>query len=198
MKALGIPEQYKVNDNLYFDIQLIRRGKDHPNMPSANYTFKTYYVDSLENYDKYREEIVKCCDMFYLRAYVSVNAKSKREAALKTIQKYAENLTNGEFRKPWRVFSSVCGGQDGEEKRWIVDIDNHSEFEPFVLKVKSIIDMCAGVYEKNVITSLPTKSGCHIITHPFNLQQCQQLCKEYGIEPLDVKKNHITLLYENI
>ena len=54
---LGIPQKYDTRCDLYFDIQLIRRGKDHPDLPAANYTFKTYYIDCLDNFDKYKDEI---------------------------------------------------------------------------------------------------------------------------------------------
>ena len=195
---LGIPQKYDTRCDLYFDIQLIRRGKDHPGLPAANYTFKTYYIDCLDNFDKYKDEIIKCCDMFGLRAYVAVNVKSKYKACLETIQKYAYNLTNGESRKPWRVFASVCGGQDGEEKRWVVDIDDHDPDTEYVKYYKDFIKKCDSAYEDPIVTVIPTRSGTHVITHPFNLQKFDKFCFDYGIEKPEVKKNHITLLYENI
>jgi hypothetical protein len=45
---------------------------------------------------------------------------------------------------------------------------------------------------------IPTKSGSHIITHPFNTYEFEKKCKELGIEVPGIKKNHITLLYENL
>ena len=198
---LGIPEKYDTRCDLYFDIQLIRRGKDHPGLPAANYTFKTYYIDCLDNFDKYKEEIIKCCEMFGLRAYVAVNVKSKYKACLETIQKYAYNLTNGESRKPWRVFASVCGGQDGEEKRWVVDCDDCNNLEDFVLTTKKIIRWCDSKDGDPIVITIPTRSGYHIITHPFNLQKFTTMfdtLKAVGVVKPEIKKNHITLLYENI
>ena len=54
MKNLGIVQTKDdaLKTDLFFDVQLIRRGKDHPSLPSANYTFKTYYFDSLESFEK--------------------------------------------------------------------------------------------------------------------------------------------------
>ena len=195
---LGIPEKYDTKCDLYFDIQLIRRGKDHPSLPSANYTFKTYYIDCLENYDRYKDEIIKCCEMFSLRAYVAVNVKSKYESCLKTISKYADNLSNGESRKPWRVFASICGGLDGKEKRWVVDCDDCDDLDLYLSYVKAAIYNCESKYEDPIVTTIPTRSGYHIITHPFNLQKFDERCKKIGIIKPEIKKNHITLLYENI
>lgn len=195
---LGIPKEYDTRCDLYFDIQLIRRGKDHPNMPAANYTFKTYYVDCLDNFDKYKDEIIKCCDMFGLRAYVAVNVKSKYKASLKTIQKYAFNLTNGESRKPWRTFASVCGEQDGEEKRWIVDCDDCDNLEEYLSYVREAIGRCDSRYDNPIVITIPTRSGYHVITHPFNLKKFDEECNKMGIVKPEIKKNHITLLYENV
>ena len=38
MRELGIPEKKeKINDKV-FEVQLLRRGKDHPDLPAANYS----------------------------------------------------------------------------------------------------------------------------------------------------------------
>jgi hypothetical protein len=37
---------FKEANNLFFHLQVIRRGKDHPNLPAANRTIMTYYVQS--------------------------------------------------------------------------------------------------------------------------------------------------------
>ena len=200
MQDLGIVQTKDdaLKTDLFFDVQLIRRGKDHPNLPAANYTFKTYYFDNLESFDKSYDEIKKCCDMFGLRAYVSVNAKSKQEAAKKTLERYAHNIVMGEYRKPWKDFSSVCGGLDGVEKRWVVDCDNCDIYSNYVSEVCRIIIICDSGFNNNVVEIIPTKSGVHILTHPFNLKQFNDLCEYNKVDKPDIKKNHITLLYENL
>ena len=196
MIDLGLPmtfEQAQKSD-LFFDIQLIRRGKDHPKMPAANYTFKTYYITSIEKFDWFIGEIKKCCDMFGLRAYISVNAKSKEEALKKTCERYAHNIVTNDYRSPWKSFSSVCGGLDGEEKRWVVDIDNLKVRESILKFIRN----CESKYDDPYVCDIPTRNGCHIITHPFNLQRFNKMCMEENIEVPEVKKNHLTLLYENL
>ena len=41
----------------YFSVQIIRRGKDHPELPSANRTFWSYYIEKPGDLEKFREEI---------------------------------------------------------------------------------------------------------------------------------------------
>lgn len=200
MQDLGIvkTKDEALKSDLFFDVQLIRRGKDHPGLPAANYTFKPYYFDSLEGFEKSYDEIKKCCDMFGLRAYISVNAKSKTEASRKTCERYVHNIVMGEYRKPWKDFSSVCGGLEGVEKRWIVDADDCENFDNYVKKIKEAIRQCESAYEDPIVITIPTKSGQHIITHPFNMKRFKDICDALSIIPPDIKKNHITLLYENL
>ena len=198
MAELGLPYTFEQGEksDLFFDVQLIRRGKDHPNLPATNYTFKTYYIKCLEEFERRWEEMVTCCDIFQLRAYISVNAKSKEEAAKKTCEKYAHNIVTNDYRTPWKSFSSVCGGLDGKEKRWVVDVD--CDDVHYFNTVLECIRKCESKYTDPYVCSLKTKSGFHIITHPFNLQKFNELCKSENIELPDVKKNHLTLLYENL
>ena len=140
----------------------------------------------------------KCCDMFKLRAYISVNAKSKSEASKKTLLEYANRNLIGELIKPWKAFSSVCGGQDGVEKRWVVDCDDCEDLEKFISTTKAIIRVCDSKYDDPVVMEIPTRSGMHIITHPFNLSDFQHMFNGTIYHAPEVKKNHITLLYENL
>lgn len=196
MVDLGLPLTFNdaEKSDLFFDIQLIRRGKDHPNLPAANYEFKTYYITSIEKFDRIIDEMKKCCDIFGLRAYISVNAKSKQEASKKTCERFAHNIVTNDYRSPWKSFSSVCGGLDGYEKRWIVDVDDLKDYGTII----KLIRMCESRYDDPYVCDIPTRNGCHIITHPFNLQRFNEMCKNENIELPEVKKNHLTLLYENL
>lgn len=198
MLDLGIPVKQMYRKDLYFDVSLVRRGKDNPDLPAANYTFKIYYIDSIELFDRYIEEIKTCCELFRLRAYISVNAKSKVELSKKTLLKYAEMVATEEFKKPWRLCDSVNGGLDGKEKRWIIDVDDMDANDERFKKYCEIIESCESGYDKRIVTVIPTRSGMHIITHPFNSEKYEKLCIENNLAIEGIKKNHITLLYENL
>ena len=198
MIDLHIPDTQLHRNDLYFDVQLIRRGKDNPDLPAANYTFKTYYIDSIELFDKYIEEIKNCCNLFRLRAYISVNVKSKLELSKKTLVKYAEMVSLGEYKKPWRFCDHINGSLSGKEKRWVVDIDDCEDDKQYLYYVREAIERCSTKYDNAIVTTLPTKSGYHIITHPFNTYEFKKHCEDMGIKMPEIKKNHITLLYENL
>ena len=72
-------------DDSYFVIELMRRGKDNPDMPAANYHFKNYYIRKPEDLNKYKQEIIDLCSIFRMRAYASVNYKSFKQVTLNTL-----------------------------------------------------------------------------------------------------------------
>ena len=207
MKDLGIPEdKLRINDKV-FEIQVLRRGKDHPDMPAANYSFKNYYIDSLESYDRVEDEIKQCCKLLGLRAYISVNVKSKEKLQLQCLKIIADNLAMGELKKPWKIFYKAFGTTVAPEQRWVVDIDKQDDIDDkeYINQIIYVIESCQSGHDKNVITIVPTKSGCHLITHPFNLKEYNDKMTtiqhnewEDNIDIPEIKKNHLTLLYENL
>lgn len=217
IKKAGIPDSKNYLNDKFFLVELIRRGKDCPNLPAANYTFKIYYVDSIEEYDRAREEIEILCKNFPLRAYISVNCKSKIKSLKKTLLKIASAIDMNESKKPWRLFNASCNEiENKEDKRWVVDIDTKSQYT--IDLIKNIIQECESKYSKNdvFIETVNTKSGIHLITRPFNTYQFDKKIEEINknrqeaikniddnsvdltIEKPEVKKNHLTLLYEDL
>jgi len=201
----GIPVFEKDMGDLFFVVMLVRRGKDHPDLPAANYSFKSYYFDSIEKYRKLKDEMIKCCEMFGLRAYVSVNVKSKEEFSKMCAFKFTQNILNNEYKKPWRVNDHVFGKITAKnDNTWLVDIDNinvSSQIDrEYIEQIEDIINSCDSKYSPVVIYRIPTRSGFHLLTRPFNVQKYRQKWDELKSEREfpDIKKNHITLLYENI
>lgn len=199
---MQLPEQE--GGDAYYVIELVRRGKDCPDLPAANYHFKNYYIDTLTKYDKVKDEIRLLCRILRLRAYVSVCCKSFRRVTMNTLAEMARRAALDDFRRPYAVFGS-CSGKDvgKDDKYWVVDIDD-CPFNtlPHVKKRRLIIETvnsCEPAGQKMEMM-LPTRTGAHLITRPFNLEQFNRLCKENPeIEEIpDVKKNHLTLLFEDL
>lgn len=184
----------------YFVIELMRRGKDNPDMPAANYHFKNYYIRKPEDLDKYKQEIIHLCCMFRMRAYASVNIKSFKQVSLDTMAELARRIANNDYKKNYAVFES-CSGQycHSEDKQWVVDCDDCTVDSEYVAVIKSYIDDCEPAGVNKIVTNFPTRSGVHLITTPFNRKQFADRCKylRFGDAP-DIKKNHLTLLYENL
>jgi hypothetical protein len=183
------------NDDIYYHLQILRRGKDHPELPAANRMIKAYFICSLEGLDYVENEVKELCEFFGARAYINLAPKSIKRTTLLQIKYLAQRVYEGDFKKIWKSWNTCAGEIKGEESRWVVDIDDTST--DFI----GLIDMSIATYEpvkydeqgrccSKVIATIPTKSGYHLITTPFNLQQFK---KEYP--DIDVHKNNPTLLY---
>ena len=199
----GIPDtNEKGNLDKYYVIELMRRGKDNPDLPAANYHFKNYYIYSWRDLDRYEEEIKNICTLLNLRAYCSVNYKLMSQVSLDTLAESARRIAAHDYKKFYNIFES-CSGKfvSNGNNLWVADVDNVDvKKEEDYCKVKILSDFINNMesgHKVNVIYNMPTKSGLHLITYPFNLQKFNQEWNS-AILPVDIKKNHLTLLYENL
>lgn len=173
----------------FFTIEIVRRGKDNPDLPAANYHFKTYYVNRLEDINKFKEEIITICNTLKMRAYISVNRKSYHQVTLDTAAEYTRRIAGHDYKKPYSIFESCTGRYlDKSDKRWVVDIDENLNPEDYI----SLIT------EKKIIARVPTRSGIHLITRPFRRDDFFEKLEELGLPKIDILPNHLSLLYENL
>lgn len=187
-------------EDSYFVVELMRRGKDNPDMPAANYHFKNYYIRKPEDLDKYGNEIKTLCEVLRLRAYASVNIKSFKQVSLDTMAELAKRIANNDYRKTYAVFESCSGSYCySGDKTWVIDLDDCKMDDKKVKKVYEILNRTKPYNTEKVIAQFPTKSGVHLITRPFDIKEFDLVyggC--FNDEEVDIKKNHLTLLYENL
>ena len=175
----------------YFSVQIIRRGKDHPELPSANRTFWSYYIEKPEDLEKFREEIIWLTETFECRAYIYLSRRNCQKAMLATVREMSARLMEGDYKKPWKIFNSASAEMKPSVNYWVLDIDEPEHIERVEEIKASIADIepC-----KPVFAEVPTRTGVHLITNPFNVLKFQEQWP--GIE---IKKTASpTLLYCNI
>ncbi len=195
----GLPDNNeKGNLDKYYVIELIRRGKDNPDMSAANYHFRNYYIYSWKDLEKYEQEIEDICSLLHLRAYCSVNYKLMSQVALDTLAESARRIAAHDFKQFNHIFES-CSGKfvHRGDNLWVVDVDN--DIDRFLMT--KYINSMKSKYSTNVVYTMPTKSGYHLICRPFNEKQYMDgfKCWQAKVEEIPtIKKNHLTLLYENL
>ena len=187
---------------MFFHCQIIRRGKDHPNLPAANKLIQTWLVQSREQLDKLKDEIIFLCENYKARAYINVAGKDFDRLNSLILKKLADNAYIGNIVNPWHVFNSACGELSSREKRWVVDVDSKHPDDSFEVleeiddiwiethpESKKRLDECMrdAVY---LYATIPTLNGYHFITRPFNLQKFKE-----KFPKVDVHKNNPTVLY---
>ena len=186
----------------FYTIEIIGRRKDGASIES--HKFKSYYIKTIEDIDRRENEIKTICDVLQMRAYISINNKSLRHVTLNTMAEYADRISKDNFEKPYSVFDS-CAGKfvDRSSQLWIVDVDKE-DADKKCMSIDELVDFYKHIIEtqckpfKKIVTVIPTKSGKHIICHPFDT------LKFFDGYPIGsnadalIKKNHNTLLYESI
>lgn len=189
------------NDQIFYFVQLLQRKKDHPEdarLGGSNNNsrlIKSYYITSREWLDIHKKEMIKLCEVFNARACISLNPRNFEKAAFQLLQKVANQMANKDFYGVRKAYNSVLGNYHAEmDKRWLVDIDTKDE--DTLITVSSVIQNLqkelVNIENKpySILTTLPTKSGYHIITQPFNMDKFSKICND-----IDVHKNNPTILY---
>lgn len=178
------------NDDIYYHLQIIRRGKDHPNLPAANRTIKAYFITDVNDLNFYKQEIKDLCKFFEARAYINLAPKSIRKTTMLQLKYLAQRTYEDDFQKIWKSWNTCAVKIKGEESRWVVDIDFSLEKMIYWWDIKEYInEKCEPVGNK-IISIIPTKNGNHLITIPFNIKQFKEKYPD-----IDVHKNNPTLLY---
>ena len=186
----GIPQHNESSLLKHYVVEIMSRGKDNPDMPAANRHFKNYYFPCIDKFDRYEPEIKKVCDALRMRAYVSVNYKMYDQVLMDTAAESAARAAAHNYGKPYSVYEH-CSGKyvNRKDKKFVVDID-----EEQMIFFDNIYDEL----KDKVVLVVPTRTGMHLVTTPFNTLVFENKCiNRLGFVP-DIKKNHLTLLYENL
>ena len=165
---------FETNDDFYF-LQILQRKKENPNLGSNSKVIKNYYITSTEHLIEKYDEIKSLCNMFNARASLRLNKRSFEKVAFKSLENFANVMQTKEYKHIMNCYDKACGLLNNEkQKKWIVDIDRNE-----LVWLEQIIN---SVQESEpngnkIIIQLPTKSGIHLITKPFNVIQFKENLK---------------------
>jgi hypothetical protein len=182
--------------NWFYEILIMKRRKDFGNedMNKSVKIIKSYNITSIDSLEYKMDEIIKLCESFNARAYINPQPYSFdklgfkiMEVSLKMIQD-GNNDYNG-------IVSKAIGTMTPETKRWVVDIDNITANISDINRIKTVINDCSPNGD-NILLTVDTPNGIHLITRPFNLQTFITYQDVYY--KVEVKKDNPTILYCNI
>ncbi len=161
-----------------------------------------YYIYSKEDLEKMKPRIVEDCEKHNARAYINLNRLDTEKIALYSLKITTDYIIQGDFKAVKNAYSTACGSHHSEKnKRWVVDIDENA----LHLKqmIRDVISDLHGEIKGNnykILEEVPTRSGIHIITNPFNMQKFREIMLakgkvDYNYVGIDVHKNSPTILY---
>lgn len=191
--------EYSAKVDTFYNVILIGRKKDNALVDGK---VKSYTIDTICDLDKYKQEIITICDALKVRAYISVNYKSHRQVALNVMVEIANYNLQDYFKSSRGLYDSVVAKfVDRKKQLWIIDVDKDDSFGKSVDELTDLyiktIESCKPY--KKIVAVIPTKSGKHIVTHPFDSSDFYLKIGDLVKLGSDlIKKNDMTLLYENI
>lgn len=177
--------------NSFYFLQIIQRSKDDNTVTASNNRYrrvKSYYIASLEEYDRFIPEIKKFCENNNARAYIRLSPISFYDVAINTALEYMRRIKECQTFKSCNIYDSCCETtRTCSQKLWMIDVDSN---DPSYLS--KFIEVAGLVIRKNVVATFPTVNGMHFIIKPFDIREWKDT------EVAEIKKrNPITLLYYN-
>lgn len=191
-----------IGDPFIYQIDLIERKKDGVKTSGANNSARritSFYPESLEQWEKYKHRIIDLCDSRRgLRAYVNPSRKRASTILLQMNADIAERLKHKAYTGQNKIYASSIASckPSRSDSLWILDIDSD---DPFT--AEDIMAYFADFEESPIVACLPSKSGSHIITKPFNKPVFETWLNNTYNGKADkesiVKINALTNLYAN-
>lgn len=164
---------FNEGNDMFFHCQILRRGKDHPELPAANKLIQSWLVRSREQLDKLKDEIVFLCEHYKARAYINVAGKDFDRLNALILKKLAENNYTGNVINPWHIYNSACGELTSRRKCWVVDVDSKHPDDSF-----EVLEELDGIWFKWLYLYRKNKST------PYD---CSWISKtRYDEQPLEV------------
>ena len=186
------------NDDWFYQIFILKRKKDDGILNKNSSLIKSYRVSNLEYLNrKLEEEIIPLCDFFKARAMINVNVKSYRKVAFESLKKLAEEISQEHYKVGLDKLITSAGSTTGmvadKYKKWIIDLDLKDEkYKQEIIRIINSKDMLRGYNDGDndrIIGIIPSKSGYHLISNPFDINQFLEILKIESI----YEDNHLTI-----
>lgn len=190
--------QFDSEDDFYY-LQILQRKKENAHIGSNSRVIKNYYITSQQYLLDKWDEIKVLCDVFNARASIRLNKRSFEKVGFKCLENIANTMQNREYNHLMKSYDRACGLLNNEKtKRWIVDVD-----EEDVIWIPQIIDsfQACQPFGDKLLARIPSKSGIHLITTPFNVTEFKEYftnnLREYQMSyiELDIHRDNPTNIY---
>jgi hypothetical protein len=182
--------------NWFYEILIMKRRKDFGNedMNKPVKIIKSYNITSIESLEYKMDEIIKLCESLNARACINPQPYSFSKLGFKIMEVSLKMIQDGNNGYNG-IVSEAIGDMTPEIKRWVIDIDNIRANISDINRIKTVINDCSPNGD-NILLTVDTPNGIHLITRPFNLQTFITYQDVYY--KVDIKKNNPTILYCNI
>ena len=189
----------------FFVVHVIQRAKDlkasgeygEGDAKESQRLIKTWYIDSVDYWEKKIPIIKEVAEMNHARAYILPQVRNRLTVNRVLAKKVIEAIDDTNLRYDHLIRTAVCGCHSSERPMWVIDLDkdgHEQDWGEYVAKVEAaVIELLRdrGCEPDECAFEVPTPNGLHIVTWPFNKSKMKAI-------PLDeIKSDAMTLLYYN-
>lgn len=170
----------------FYYISIMQRNKDGVKVASSHDNcrrIRTFYVFSLEEFDRVIPFIKEICSKINARCYIEMNRKDIFQCQLECIKRLVECIEH-QTVKSRAIMDSVVAGAPSRDKLWMIDVDGYAPGDPIITDIIEYVEKNRGRH----YAVIPTVNGCHIITSKFDPRY-------FDFENCEIKRNAFTLLY---
>jgi hypothetical protein len=175
----------------FYFIQILKRRKENPDLKKDVSIIENFFFYSLDDFDKYKEQIIYLCQENNARAYIRINKRNETKIALQTIRIAIEEILSGNYRPKFEITATEEPQKSLEAIKVITDAISNGDYslcryahlsacgqfasDPVKKWVIDVDDKSIFNDVKNhlanittILLTLPTKNGFHFITTGFN------------------------------
>jgi len=195
-----------LNEKSFYFIQILRRKKENPEQDSYSRPIESFYAYSVEQFERLMPHIIEKCEEHRARAYIKMNCLDAESVMLAQIADITQIIRKHDWHSMASTLNSACGQcgkQDGNEKLYLVDLDD--DYADRVEEIKEFIDNLEPIkyreYDEyghtmrekisKIKMEVPTQHGIHLITTGFQIPEFKQAYEK----KIDVHEDGNTLLY---
>lgn len=186
------------NDYDRYIVHVLKRVKDEEKRlygaSDTNRLIKTFYISSKEYLERKIPVIKDLCVSNGARAYILPQVRSNFDCLVNLAKITLDNLQNPTQKPDHLVRSAYCGNHKSRDKKWILDLDydemteykgqqnfGGAKVETREWTPEEVMELIRGQLsaigkDPDSAYMVPTKSGCHIITSPFNQVEAYKKC----------------------
>jgi len=183
--------------NTFYFVQILKRKKENPEMKANTSVVDNFYLYTQDDLAKLMPKIIEKCEKNRARAYINLNRLDLEKVALYTQKIIIDCIINKDFKGVKGAYASACGKYHSEKtKRWIIDIDEPQlEYKEDIVKIIEKLHTEIPRRDYKILAEIPTKSGMHIITEPFEPSKFHHVMMVRDLLKVELKDNSPTLLY---
>ena len=186
--------------NSFYEVQILRRRKENPEMKTGEYTINIYYLYNINDLLRYKERIIEDCIDNNARAYINLNRLDSEMIGFETQKLIIDLMMQRQYHAIRRAYAKTCGNTKTRKNVWLFDIDlidKNGIYVPEQLELANSITEAIKIIHKTekkknyrILGNIPTKNGYHIVTNPFNKEKFLQI-----LPNVVFYENSPTLLY---